>query len=62
MNKHNISGDKRDAALQLNARKSQITEMIESLNDCGIDISPPILGAMYNDIEEINKLLGVDDE
>ena len=62
MNKHNIPNDKRDAEIHINARIIHLNEMIESLNDCGIDISPPVLGAMYNDIEELNRLLGNDDE
>ena len=59
MNIANIPNDKRDAEIHLKARKLAIEELILSLEECGINMSAEALGAMYNDIEEINELLGV---
>ena len=59
MNIHNVPNDKRDAEIHLKARKLAILELQAGMEVVGIDVPVEILGAMYNDIEEINELLGV---
>ena len=61
MDIHRLSNDKRDATLQLNARKWALLELDEQFEALGLDVNASILNVMIKDIEEINRLLGVDD-
>ncbi len=59
MNLDKISYDKRDADIQLKARKDQILELMEQFEEMGLDVCHAALGEMINDIEKIDRLLGV---
>ncbi len=57
MNIYNVPDDKRDREIHLKARRTALGELVVNIESDGIDISPAVLGAIYNDIEDINKML-----
>ena len=59
MDLNNISYDKTHAEIQLKARKQAILELMEQFEELGLDVCPAALGAMFNDIECIDRLLEV---
>ncbi len=59
MDLNKISYCQTRADTQLRARKDQILELMEQFEEMGIDVCPAALGEMINDIEQIDKLLGV---
>ena len=59
MDLNNISYDKTHAEIQLKARKLAITDLLEQFEELELDVCPVALGAMFNDIEQIDRLLGV---
>jgi len=54
-----ISYDQTRADTQLRARKDQIIELMAQFEELELDVCPAALGAMFNDIEQIDRLLGV---
>ena len=58
MDLNNISYDKAHAEIQLKARKLAITDLLEQFEELELDVCPAALGAMFNDIEQIDRLLG----
>ena len=58
----NIPNDKRDATIYLKARKDALIELNAMFEDNDIETTAHILGAMLNEIERINELLGDSDE
>lgn len=59
MNTNNISYDKAHAEIQLKARKQAILDLLEQFEELELDVCPAALGTMFNDIEQIDRLLGV---
>ena len=59
MDVNKIAYDQTRADIQLKARKHQIIELIEQFEELELDVCPAALGAMFNDIEQIDRLLGV---
>jgi len=59
MDLNKISYDKTRADTQLKARKDQILELMEQFEEMGLDVCHAALGEMINDIEQIDRLLGV---
>ncbi len=58
----NIPQDKRDATLYLKARKDALIELNEVFRVLGIETTAHITGTIYNEVEQINELLGENDE
>lgn len=63
MNIANIPNDKHEAEIHLKARRLAILELFEIFEVNNIDTNAYVLGAMHNEIEEVNELLngGSDD-
>lgn len=59
MDVNNISYDKTHAEIQLKARKLAILELMEQFEELELNVCPAALGAMFNDIDKIDELLGV---
>lgn len=59
MDLNKISYDQGHADIQLKARKHQILELMEQFEELGLNVCPAALGAMFNDIEQIDRLLEV---
>ena len=59
MDVNKISYDQTRADTQLKARKDQIIELMAQFEELELDVCPAALGAMFNDIEQIDRLLGV---
>ena len=57
MNKANIPNDKRDAELYLKASKDALNDVLDTFLASDVAIVSFVIGTIYNDIEDIDKIL-----